>query len=95
MNHLKQAKFWIETLCELFDVDPKDANVKVTVNMKDGSKRPLETINLAECLQEYKADLVCVDRALLEAAVNELAEWKVAKGGDDQVYSNLKAILTD
>jgi hypothetical protein len=38
-------------------------------------------------------DTVCVDRSLLQAAVNEIKEWKVDKDGDDQVYLNLKAIL--
>jgi hypothetical protein len=34
-----------------------------------------------------------VTRSLLEAAVNELREWKVDRGGDDQVMRNLSAAI--
>lgn len=34
-----------------------------------------------------------ITRSLLEAACKELREWKVDKGGDDQVVLNLEAAL--
>lgn len=39
--------------------------------------------------------VVLVDTALLAAACGELRQWKVDKGGDDQVVLNLEAILAD
>lgn len=34
-----------------------------------------------------------ITRSLLEAAVREIREWKVEKGGDDQVLLNLEAAI--
>lgn len=36
---------------------------------------------------------VSVDRSLLEVAISEIREWKVNKGGDDQVLLNLESGL--
>lgn len=51
----------------------------------------------AERVSEWllaEADYVSVDRTLLAAAVREIREWKVDKGGDDQVVLNLECLLT-
>lgn len=42
---------------------------------------------------EEEARYVLMDRSLVEAACSELREWKVDKGGDDQVVLNLEARL--
>jgi hypothetical protein len=46
-----------------------------------------------ERLPEGPSDQVSVDRSLLEAACREIRQWKVDKGGDDQVVLNLEATL--
>lgn len=38
---------------------------------------------------------ISVTCSLLQAAVNELREWKVGKGGDDQVVLNLEAAMAN
>lgn len=38
-------------------------------------------------------EMVVVSRAVLEVACKEIREWKVDKGGDDFVVSNLEAAM--
>jgi hypothetical protein len=52
------------------------------------ARQPQERADLTDMEEN-----IIIDRSILEAACREIREWKVDKGGDDQVVLNIEATL--